>query len=98
MEFSDDDLNRILMDLSSIPSAASDHSHRQNNSTPITAKEDTPNSNEQQPTAVITNNMIDREYVLIVFNNRRWSEGLRRRRAPSTAPSAPPTTPQVVST
>jgi hypothetical protein len=60
MEFSINDLNRIIMDLSNEPS----------------------DSNEEEQTLTATNNITDRQYYLIIFNNRTWSQRLQKRSPP----------------
>ena len=97
MEFTSDDLDRILMDLFNIPCAPASNSTNGNISP--TVKEESSSSDEQQQqqqqqeqrqqTTVINDNTIDREYLFIVFNNRHWSQSLQRRRVPRAPPTSP---------
>lgn len=74
MEFSDEDLNQILMNLFNIASVTQDDYSN-------TVKEEPASPNESQATAVVANETINRPYLLIVFNNPRLSQLLQRRRA-----------------
>jgi len=83
MEFSIDDLDRIIMDLYNEPSVPSPT--RVTDSPSATAIKQEPsdsNEKEQTFTTTTTNNMTDRQYCFIVFNNRRWSELLQKRSTP----------------
>ena len=95
MEFSSEDLNRILMDLFNSASTTKDVHSDNNSNIPSTVKEEASSSNEQQgPAPIVTNNTIDRQYLFIIFNNPRWSQSLQRRRTHVRTPSI--SSPQVI--
>jgi hypothetical protein len=81
MEFSIDDLNRIIMDLSNEPSVPSPtHVTSSTSTANIKQEPSSPNKEEEEektfPTA---NNVTDRQYYLFIFNNRTWSQRLQKR-------------------
>lgn len=99
MEFSVEDLNRILMDLFNSPQATNTDPSHNNSSAPSTVKEESASSNEQQqqgPAPTLTNDMIDRQYLFIIFNNPRWSQSLQRRRTHVRTPPASSSPSQVI--
>lgn len=81
MEFSIEELNEILMDL--YPDISSNEYHTpvgsQSSSSTIKDEASTPDEPPPPPPPPPTNATTDREYCLIIFNNRSWSQRLRPR-------------------
>lgn len=85
MEFTIDDLNRIIMNLTNEPVVQSQTHVTSSSSASVTAIKQEPSSSKEekeQTFTTTTHNMTDRQYYLIVFNNPRWSQRLQNRPAP----------------
>ena len=76
MEFSIDELNRIIMDVPNQPSVHS--SHLDPSSLSTTIKQEQPIKDEQPP-PIMSDNIAARQYYLIIFSNRTWSQRLQKR-------------------
>lgn len=72
MEFTIDDLNQLIMDLAEEPSDY--NPNHVNNNLSNSAQQ----QQQQQHASTITNNIPNRQYCLIIFNNRHWSQRLRQ--------------------
>ena len=99
MEFSLDDLDNIISKLCEEEEEASiGKPNKQKLHLPIKVKNEPCPLHEHSTTMLVNkNNMNDRQYCLIIFNNPRWSQRLRSKQTSSWSSTAAAAAAQVIS-